>query len=163
MQAMQLHHSTHSISPHHRSTHTTPSNSNRTPLLSLGQPAHSSSLAPWQFAGSQGRQQSHTQHVLTPPRSESSVHHNHQSSAAAAPAPIASLPRLQPADLISQIAAPVADDMTQMNHNLRHIVGDRSPMLMAAADQIFGAGGKKLRPMIVFLVARATAHMAGMK
>jgi all-trans-nonaprenyl-diphosphate synthase len=53
--------------------------------------------------------------------------------------------------------------MLQMNHNLRHIVGDRSPMLMAAADQIFGAGGKKLRPMIVFLVARATAHMAGMK
>lgn len=53
--------------------------------------------------------------------------------------------------------------MVQMNSNLRHIVGDRSPMLMAAADQIFGAGGKKLRPMIVFLVARATAHMAGMQ
>lgn len=93
--------------------------------------------------------------MLTPPRSEA--------GATVQPAAPVQLPRLQPADLISQIAAPVAEDMVQMNHNLRHIVGDRSPMLMAAADQIFGAGGKKLRPMIVFLVARATAHMAGMK
>uniref|UniRef100_A0A383WLT2 Solanesyl diphosphate synthase n=1 Tax=Tetradesmus obliquus TaxID=3088 RepID=A0A383WLT2_TETOB len=52
--------------------------------------------------------------------------------------------------------------MVQMNRNLRNIVGERHPMLMAAADQIFGAGGKKLRPMIVFLVARATANLAGM-
>lgn len=93
--------------------------------------------------------------MLTPPRSEA--------GAKVQPAAHVQLPRLQPADLISQIAAPVAEDMVQMNSNLRHIVGDRSPMLMAAADQIFGAGGKKLRPMIIFLVARATAHMAGMK
>eukprot|EP00878_Enallax_costatus_P002271 GHUV01002445.1.p1 GENE.GHUV01002445.1~~GHUV01002445.1.p1 ORF type:complete len:405 (+),score=81.67 GHUV01002445.1:198-1412(+) len=70
--------------------------------------------------------------------------------------------KLQPADLITRIVQPVAADMQQMNHNLRNIVGERSPMLMAAADQIFGAGGKKLRPMIVFLVARATANLAGM-
>lgn len=70
--------------------------------------------------------------------------------------------KLRPADLITQIVQPVVTDMQQMNHNLRNIVGERSPMLMAAADQIFGAGGKKLRPMIVFLVARATANLAGM-
>jgi geranylgeranyl pyrophosphate synthase len=50
-----------------------------------------------------------------------------------------------------------------MNENLRNVVGNRHPMLMAAADQIFGAGGKKLRPMLVFLVARATAQLAGLR
>jgi all-trans-nonaprenyl-diphosphate synthase len=78
-------------------------------------------------------------------------------------APSPSYPeKVQPADLITQIIQPVAADMQQMNQNLRNIVGERSPMLMAAADQIFGAGGKKLRPMIVFLVARATSNLAGM-
>jgi len=46
-----------------------------------------------------------------------------------------------------------------MNTNLKNVVGNRHPMLMAAAEQIFGAGGKKLRPVIVFLVARATANL----
>ncbi len=68
-----------------------------------------------------------------------------------------------PADLLPAIVAPVVDDMERMNANLRSIVGERSPMLMAAADQIFGAGGKKLRPMIVFLVARATAQLSGLE
>lgn len=86
--------------------------------------------------------------------SEASVH--------TAPSPLQP-DKLQPADLITRIAQPVTADMQQMNHNLRNIVGERSPMLMAAADQIFGAGGKKLRPMIVFLVARATANLAGME
>lgn len=71
--------------------------------------------------------------------------------------------KMRPADLISEIVLPVSQDMEQMNRNLKSIVGDRHPMLMAAAEQIFGAGGKKLRPMIVFLVARATAHMAGLE
>jgi all-trans-nonaprenyl-diphosphate synthase len=59
-------------------------------------------------------------------------------------------------------AAPVAADMKKMNENLLNVVGDRHPMLMAAAQQIFGAGGKKLRPMLVFLVAHATAKAGGL-
>lgn len=51
--------------------------------------------------------------------------------------------------------------MEQMAENLRNIVGNRHPLLLAAAEQIFGAGGKKLRPAIVFLVARATADLMG--
>jgi geranylgeranyl pyrophosphate synthase len=47
-------------------------------------------------------------------------------------------------------------DVDQLNENLRSIVGKRHPMLMAAADQIFGAGGKKMRPILCFLIARAT-------
>jgi all-trans-nonaprenyl-diphosphate synthase len=65
--------------------------------------------------------------------------------------------------LLQEIVAPVAGDMEQMNRNLRTVVGSRHPMLVAAADQIFGAGGKKLRPMVVFLVARATAELGGLR
>jgi all-trans-nonaprenyl-diphosphate synthase len=63
----------------------------------------------------------------------------------------------------SQILGPVRDDMEQMAENLRNIVGNRHPLLRAAAAQIFGAGGKKLRPAIVFLVARATAELMGLR
>uniref|UniRef100_A0A7N0RB56 Prenyl transferase n=2 Tax=Kalanchoe fedtschenkoi TaxID=63787 RepID=A0A7N0RB56_KALFE len=34
---------------------------------------------------------------------------------------------------------------------------------MSAAEQIFGAGGKRMRPALVFLVSRATAEIAGLK
>jgi hypothetical protein len=61
------------------------------------------------------------------------------------------------------ILAPVAADMEAMNANLRAVVGDRHPMLVAAAEQIFGAGGKRLRPALVFLVARATAELMGLR
>lgn len=63
----------------------------------------------------------------------------------------------------SEILAPVVADMQQLTVNLRSVVGERHPMLMAAADQIFSSGGKKLRPAIVFLVARATAELAGLR
>jgi all-trans-nonaprenyl-diphosphate synthase len=69
---------------------------------------------------------------------------------------------LAPANLLGEILAPVAADMEQMNRNLKNVVGNRHPMLMAAAEQIFGAGGKKLRPVIVFLVAHSTAQRAGL-
>jgi all-trans-nonaprenyl-diphosphate synthase len=60
------------------------------------------------------------------------------------------------------VVAPVKEDMEMMNTNIKNIVGNRHPMLMAAAEQIFGAGGKKLRPVLVFLVARATAMHMGL-
>ena len=60
---------------------------------------------------------------------------------------------------IDDITAPVMDDMEQMRMNLRDIIGRKNPLLLAAADQIFGAGGKRLRPVLVFLVARATAQL----
>ncbi|GBF89927.1 octaprenyl-diphosphate synthase [Raphidocelis subcapitata] len=90
-----------------------------------------------------------TARVVVPVRSE-------------APAALPRLERPSPSQLLEEIVDPVAADMETMNKNLRSIVGDRHPMLLAAADQIFGAGGKKLRPMIVLLMARATAEMAGL-
>ena len=64
---------------------------------------------------------------------------------------------------IDDITAPVMADMEQMRMNLRDIVGRKNPLLLAAADQIFGAGGKRLRPVLVFLVARATAQLEGLE
>ncbi|KAG9149132.1 hypothetical protein Leryth_010722 [Lithospermum erythrorhizon] len=57
----------------------------------------------------------------------------------------------------------VADDLHLLNKNLKSIVGAENPVLMSAAEQIFGAGGKRMRPAMVFLVARATAKMAGLR
>ncbi|OMO92607.1 Polyprenyl synthetase [Corchorus olitorius] len=57
----------------------------------------------------------------------------------------------------------VADDLQTLNQNLRSIVGAENPVLMSAAEQIFGAGGKRMRPALVFLVSRATAELAGLK
>lgn len=64
---------------------------------------------------------------------------------------------------IATITAPVRSDMDEMNQNLLNIVGERHPMLMAAAEQIFGAGGKKIRPMLIFLVSHGTAQLGGLE
>ena len=43
------------------------------------------------------------------------------------------------------------------------IVGSENPLLMAAAEQIFSAGGKRMRPALVLLASKATAELAGLK
>ncbi|VVA91603.1 unnamed protein product [Arabis nemorensis] len=57
----------------------------------------------------------------------------------------------------------VTDDLQRLNDNLLSIVGAENPVLISAAEQIFGAGGKRMRPGLVFLVSRATAELAGLK
>jgi len=57
---------------------------------------------------------------------------------------------------LADVTAPVQEDMKILTENLKNIIGDRHPMLLSAADQIFSAGGKKLRPLLVLLVAKAT-------
>ncbi|KAI5662254.1 hypothetical protein M9H77_21577 [Catharanthus roseus] len=57
----------------------------------------------------------------------------------------------------------VADDLLTLNKNLQSIVGAENPVLMSAAEQIFGAGGKRMRPALVFLVSRATAEIAALE
>jgi all-trans-nonaprenyl-diphosphate synthase len=73
---------------------------------------------------------------------------------------LASVPKHSVSVTIDDVRGPVVADMDRLVENLLGVVGGRHPMLMAAAQQIFGAGGKKIRPMLVFLVARATTkHM----
>jgi len=49
-----------------------------------------------------------------------------------------------------------------MTDNLKQLVGARHPLLGAAAEHLFSAGGKRLRPALVLLVARATRLEAGL-
>ncbi|KAF8410985.1 hypothetical protein HHK36_003524 [Tetracentron sinense] len=64
---------------------------------------------------------------------------------------------------VSSLVEVVADDLQTLNKNLQSIVGAENPVLMSAAEQIFGAGGKRMRPALVFLVSRATAEIVGLK
>lgn len=57
---------------------------------------------------------------------------------------------------------PVEQDLQRLNENLMQIIGAENPLLMAAAEQIFGASGKKIRPALVFLVSYATAQLTGL-
>lgn len=59
--------------------------------------------------------------------------------------------------LVTAPFAPVEADLEQLSEHLRQLVGGRHPILSAAAEYLFGAGGKRLRPALVLLVARATA------
>lgn len=54
------------------------------------------------------------------------------------------------------------EEMLTGNGGLQ-IVGADNPMLMAAAKQIFGAGGKRMRPALVFLVSRATCQLSNIQ
>ncbi|GER29129.1 solanesyl diphosphate synthase [Striga asiatica] len=80
----------------------------------------------------------------------------------AGPSPVLDLTKETSGPAISDIFEMVAEDLVTLNKNLLSIVGSENPVLMSAAEQIFGAGGKRIRPALVFLVARATAEIAGL-
>ncbi|KAH0850232.1 hypothetical protein HID58_091283, partial [Brassica napus] len=48
----------------------------------------------------------------------------------------------------------VADDLQSMNDNLLSIVGAENPVLISAAEQIFCAGGKKMRALVNYFPSR---------
>ncbi|MGG6296741.1 solanesyl diphosphate synthase [Leptolyngbya sp. AN02str] len=57
---------------------------------------------------------------------------------------------------VTSLFAPVEADLCQMTENLKQLVGARHPILYAAAEHLFGAGGKRVRPAIVLLTSKAT-------
>eukprot|EP00898_Chlorokybus_atmophyticus_P001032 jgi/Chlat1/192/Chrsp1S03258 len=63
---------------------------------------------------------------------------------------------------LANVTAVVADDLAQLHEGLMAVVGNRHPVLMQAAEQIFKAGGKRIRPALVFLASRATSELAGL-
>jgi len=80
------------------------------------------------------------------------------------PPPSISKPvELQTKISLAEIVAPVAEDLVVLNDNLQSVVGAQNPLLMSAAKQIFSAGGKRMRPALIFLVSKATAELAGLK
>ena len=57
---------------------------------------------------------------------------------------------------VISLFTPVEADLLTLTENLKKLVGARHPILYAAAEHLFGAEGKRLRPAIVLLVSRAT-------
>jgi len=56
----------------------------------------------------------------------------------------------------TSLFSPVEADLRLLTDNLKQLVGARHPILYAAAEHLFGAGGKRVRPAIVLLLSRAT-------
>ncbi len=57
---------------------------------------------------------------------------------------------------VTSLFAPVERDLQLLIENLTSLVGAQHPILGAAAEHLFSAGGKRIRPAIVLLVSRAT-------
>ena len=55
----------------------------------------------------------------------------------------------------TSLFSPVEADLCLLADNLKQLVGARHPILFAAAEHLFGAGGKRLRPAVVLLLTRA--------
>ncbi|MFN3927094.1 MAG: solanesyl diphosphate synthase [Pseudanabaenaceae cyanobacterium] len=61
----------------------------------------------------------------------------------------------------ADLFAPVKQDIKNLQQNLKNLVGASHPILYAAAEHLFDAKGKSLRPGIVLLVSRATLLLRG--
>lgn len=51
----------------------------------------------------------------------------------------------------------IQKDLALLDFNLNKMIGPRHPILYAAAEHLFHAGGKRIRPSIILLVAKATS------
>lgn len=56
---------------------------------------------------------------------------------------------------VTSLFSPVEADLRLLTENLKKLIGARHPVLYAAAEHLFGAEGKRIRPAIVLLLARA--------
>ncbi len=57
---------------------------------------------------------------------------------------------------VTNLFASIDTDLQILTANLKKLVGARHPILVTAAEHLFGAGGKQIRPAIVLLVSRGT-------
>ena len=58
---------------------------------------------------------------------------------------------------VAELLQPVEADLDALLADLRSLIGAGHPILQAAAEHLFAAGGKRLRPGIVLLLSRAVA------
>ena len=56
---------------------------------------------------------------------------------------------------VTELLQPVEHDLEILLSDLRSLIGAGHPILQAAAEHLFSAGGKNIRPGIVLLVSRA--------
>jgi octaprenyl-diphosphate synthase len=59
---------------------------------------------------------------------------------------------------ITSILAPISQDMLQVDASIRRALASEVPLISAIGSYIVGAGGKRLRPALLLLVARAHGH-----
>ncbi|NEP56183.1 MAG: solanesyl diphosphate synthase [Symploca sp. SIO2G7] len=57
---------------------------------------------------------------------------------------------------VTSLFSSVEADLCILTENLKTLVGARHPILYAAAEHLFGAGGKRVRPAVVLLISQAT-------
>nr|WGH12749.1 Prenyl transferase [Echinothamnion sp.] len=48
----------------------------------------------------------------------------------------------------------IQTELQQLNHNLNKMIATENPILYLAAKQLFKAGGKRIRPTIIFLISK---------
>lgn len=58
---------------------------------------------------------------------------------------------------VAELLQPVEADLDALLADLRALIGAGHPILQAAAEHLFAAGGKRIRPGIVLLISRALA------
>ncbi|WP_320667765.1 solanesyl diphosphate synthase [Prochlorococcus sp. MIT 1307] len=56
---------------------------------------------------------------------------------------------------VTELLQPVELDLENLVATLRSLIGAKHPILQAAAEHLFSAGGKRLRPGIVLLISKA--------
>lgn len=56
---------------------------------------------------------------------------------------------------VVSLFAPVEADLALLSESLKQLIGARHPILYAAAEYLFGTQGKRVRPAVVLLIARA--------
>ena len=56
---------------------------------------------------------------------------------------------------VAELLLPVEQDLENLLTDLRSLIGAGHPILQAAAEHLFSAGGKRLRPGIVLLISRS--------
>ncbi|QEY31463.1 solanesyl diphosphate synthase [Synechococcus sp. RSCCF101] len=61
-------------------------------------------------------------------------------------------------ETVAELLQPVEDDLETLLSDLRSLIGAGHPILQAAAEHLFTAGGKRIRPGIVLLLARSLAQ-----
>ncbi len=63
---------------------------------------------------------------------------------------------------VTELLEPVELDLETLLTELRTLIGADHPILQAAAEHLFSAGGKRIRPGIVLLISRALALDGGL-
>jgi len=64
---------------------------------------------------------------------------------------------------VTELLQPVENDLDDLILELKNLIGAGHPILQAAAEHLFSAGGKRLRPGIVLLISKAISPEFSLK